>query len=163
MSERPGRLFRWLLPMVVTLAGCEAPHTGDLLGEQHSRKTPLQTGSAASGPQGSSESEPAAGRPATFAGSGAATRDCTLAVAGQVHVRGRCLVFDMGEGGYTLNAWSEGKPRHSHFAVVVVTASGTANASWNADPDDDRATDPLGVVEMVDGCWVNDRARICAK
>lgn len=87
---------------------------------------------------------------------------CSLTVDGQIHVQGPCLVYPFGDGGYTLNAWSDGKPRQSHFAVVTLNADGTALATWNADPEDTRAGDPLGTVRLVDGCWVNARARICA-
>lgn len=89
-------------------------------------------------------------------------RDCRLEVDGRVHVNGKCEVYPMGDGGYTLNTWTSGKPRNSHFAVVAVLNDKTAEASWNADPDDSKAMDSLGVVAQQDGCWTNDRARICA-
>lgn len=87
---------------------------------------------------------------------------CYLAVDGRVHVDGPCLVFPFGDGGYTLNAWSDGKPAQSHFAVVTTNGDGTATATWNADPDDTRAGDPLGAARFSEGCWVNDRVKICA-
>lgn len=90
-------------------------------------------------------------------------RACFLSVDGKVEVQGACLVYPVGDGGYTLNVWSKGKPRQSHFAVVSADANGTAEASWNADPDDDRAGDLLGTVRLSGGCWINDRARICAR
>ncbi len=90
------------------------------------------------------------------------TQSCYLAVDGQVRVQGPCLVFPFGDGGYTLNAWSNGKPAQSHFAVVTTNGDGTATAAWNADPDDTRAGDPLGTVRFANGCWTNDRVRICA-
>lgn len=90
------------------------------------------------------------------------TQACYLSVDGQVRVEGPCLVFPFGDGGYTMNAWSNGKPAQSHFAVVTTNGDGTADATWNADPDDTRAGDPLGTVTFGDGCWTNDRARICA-
>jgi hypothetical protein len=93
---------------------------------------------------------------------GSSRRNCRLSVDAKVYVDGPCLVFPFGDGGYTLNAWSEGKPKDSHFAVVVANADGSAEASWNVDPDDDKAGDPLGTVRLRDDCWVNDRARICA-
>jgi hypothetical protein len=86
---------------------------------------------------------------------------CSLTVDEQVHVQGPCLVYPFGDGGYTLNAWSEGKPKQSHFAVVTINGDGTARATWNAAPDDTRAGDPLGTVRLVEGCWVNERVRIC--
>jgi hypothetical protein len=67
------------------------------------------------------------------------------------------------DGSYTLNTWDKGKPAQSHFAVVSVTGGGAADATWNKDPDDDRAVDPLGTVRLVQGCWQNTRAKICAR
>lgn len=90
-------------------------------------------------------------------------RQCRFEVDGKRLVDGPCQVFAMGDGGYTLNTWSAGKPANSHFAVVSVRADGKADASWNADPDDDKAMDPLGVVTLQDGCWTNARTRICAR
>ena len=91
-----------------------------------------------------------------------AAQTCYFAVDGQVRVQGPCLVFPFGDGGYTLNAWSDGKPKQSHFAVVTTNGDGAATATWNADPDDNRAGDPLGVVTFAEGCWTNARTRICA-
>jgi hypothetical protein len=69
----------------------------------------------------------------------------------------------MGDGGYTLNAWSSGKPENSLFAVVIVRSEGNGEASWNADPDDSKAMDTLGAVTFEEGCWVNKRTKICAR
>ena len=90
-------------------------------------------------------------------------RSCYLAVNGKVHVKGRCLVFPIGGDGFTLNTWDHGKPRRSHFAVVNETRPGWGDASWNANPNDSRAGDPLGRVRWKAGCWVNPRVRICAR
>lgn len=90
-------------------------------------------------------------------------RQCRLEVDGKIHVDQACEVFPMGDGGYTLNAWTLGKPKNSHFAVVIVGRQGEGDASWNADPDDDKAMDPLGTVLFKDGCWVNERAKICTR
>ena len=90
-------------------------------------------------------------------------RDCYLRVDGVVQVLGRCRVFPMGEDEYTLNTWDGGKPAQPHFAMVTKDADGTTTATWNADPDDDRATDPLGIVRRDGDCWTNERARICVR
>ena len=92
----------------------------------------------------------------------ASRKSCYLSVDGKVLLDEPCLVYPFGDGGYTMNAWSEGKPKNSHFAVVVLMADGTADATWNADPDDDKAGDRLGTVRLRDACWINDRVRICA-
>ena len=93
----------------------------------------------------------------------ASRKSCYLSVDGKVLLDEPCLVYPFGDGGYTMNAWSEGKPKHSHFAVVVLMADGTADATWNADPDDDKAGDRLGTVRLDGDCWINDRARICVR
>ncbi|NLS26007.1 hypothetical protein S2M10_09880 [Sphingomonas sp. S2M10] len=92
-----------------------------------------------------------------------AARHCRFEVDGKTLLDGRCQVYPMGDGGYTLNTWSAGKPAQSHFAVVTTRADGKADATWNQDPDDDKAMDPLGVVTLQNGCWVNGRTRICAQ
>jgi hypothetical protein len=92
-----------------------------------------------------------------------AMRSCYLRVDGKVHVNGRCRVFPMGGHSYTLNTWDGGKPRRPHFAVVNETRPGQGEASWNADPNDSRAGDPLGRVRWQKGCWVSARVRICAR
>jgi len=99
----------------------------------------------------------------TAAATQSAIRTCYLMVDRTVHVSGRCRVFPMGEDAFTLNTWDGGKPARSHFAVVMTKANGTATATWNADPDDDRATDPLGTVTRDGACWVNARTRICVE
>ena len=84
-------------------------------------------------------------------------------VDGKRLIDGPCRVFPMGKDQYTLNTWDGGKPRQSHFAVVTTQSDGRTIATWNKDPDDSRAYDPLGVVTKRDGCWVNARTRICAQ
>ncbi|SEL68699.1 hypothetical protein SAMN05216382_2477 [Sphingomonas palmae] len=93
------------------------------------------------------------------------TRDCYFKVDGRVLVSGRCKVFPMGDDQYTLNTWDSGKPAQSHFAVVTKDndADATATATWNADPGDDHAMDPLGTVRRDGNCWVNERTRICVR
>ena len=66
------------------------------------------------------------------------TRDCYLKVDGIVQVDNPCRVYSMPDGGNTVNIWDGGKPAKSHFAVVSAHPDGTADVTWNADPDDDR-------------------------
>lgn len=88
---------------------------------------------------------------------------CTLVVDNKVLVNGRCFVYPLDFGGYTLNTWDHGKPRQLHFAQVNAEAGGKGEATWNADPHDDHAQDPLGTVRLANGCWVNERVRMCAR
>jgi hypothetical protein len=57
--------------------------------------------------------------PLTSATPAASRKSCYLSVDGKVLLDEPCLVYPFGDGGYTMNAWSEGKPKHSHVAVVV--------------------------------------------
>lgn len=111
-------------------------------------------------PVTSKPSSMAAGHPSTPSST---TRGCYLKVDGIVRVDGPCLVFPMGKDEYTLNTWTNGKPKNSHFAMVSANPDGSGTATWNADPDDDRALDPLGTVQKDGDCWVNNRARICVR
>lgn len=97
------------------------------------------------------------------AGMTSSMRDCHFEVDGKRLIDGPCRVFPMGKDQYTLNTWDGGKPRQSHFAVVTTQSDGRTIATWNKEPDDSRAYDPLGVVTKRDGCWVNARTRICAQ
>ena len=101
--------------------------------------------------------------PDPAAETGSQPRDCLLVVDGTTHVEGQCDVYPLGQGTYTLNTWSDGKPEQSHFAQVTALADGRFEATWNADPDDARAWDKIGEVTLREGCWVNDRVRICAR
>ena len=99
----------------------------------------------------------------TDAASTSSMRDCYLKVDGVVRVTGRCRVFPMGKNEYTINTYDGGKPAYPHLAMVIRNPDGTGTATWNADPGDDRALDPLGSVTFDGGCWVNRRARICVR
>jgi len=152
---------------LVLLAACNQQQAEQPDAPQTTSNVTASTGSAdngaasemASPPQGSETADRSA--PATAPQS--ERRSCYLAVDKKVHVDGPCMVFPMGDGLYTLNTWDAGKPARSHFAILSKDEDGRVSASWNKDPDDTRAFDPLGVVEKVDGCWVNNRARICAR
>ncbi|MGJ8481892.1 hypothetical protein [Sphingobium yanoikuyae] len=163
-KDRFGYLAIWS-SVLTLLAGCDGSVTNQ--SEQVSgRASVSNTVSNVAGAK--KESAPYA-RPEEAANAGAADvpgsemRYCRFEVEGKVHVNEKCEVYPMGDGGYTLNAWSSGKPENSHFAVVIVDGEGKGDASWNADPDDDKAMDSLGTVTFEEGCWVNKRTRICAR
>ena len=104
-----------------------------------------------------------AGLSAALAAPHSTIRQCYLSVDGKVRVDNRCRVYPLGGRSYTLNTWDHGKPRRSHFAQVNANPDGTGDAIWNADPNDTHAQDPLGTVRGVKGCWINRRAKICAR
>ncbi len=148
--------FAAMLLLLAPLAACNHPQpTGNTIAA-NVQSPPEATTSATPSPSASRVTKDE-GSPRS------AAKQCRFEVDGKTLLDGRCQVYPMGDGGYTLNTWSEGKPAASHFAVVTTRRDDKADASWNADPDDDRAGAPLGVVTLRDGCWVNDRTRICAK
>lgn len=134
------------LLLLAPLAACNSPQTGDATAPANV-KSPVFT-SRSPKPSPSTTSMAKDGTPTR-----SAARHCRFEVDGKTLLDGRCQVYPMDDGGYTLNTWSAGKPAQSHFAVVSTRANGKADATWNKDPDDDKATDPLGTVTLRDGCW----------
>jgi hypothetical protein len=144
------------LLLLAPLAACNSPQPADNAAAGNVASSPVATPS----PTPSPSTTPVAKDEAP---PHAPAKQCRFEVDGKTLLDGPCQVYPMGDGGYTLNTWSAGKPAQSHFAVVTTRADGKADATWNADPDDDKAMDPLGVVTLQDGCWTNARARICAR
>jgi hypothetical protein len=144
------------LLLLAPLAACNSPQAADNSVAANLASTPVATPSPTPPPT-----------PTTVAKDEtpphSAARQCRFEVDGKTLLDGQCQVYPMGDGGYTLNTWSAGKPAQSHFAVVTTRADGKADATWNADPNDDKAGDPLGIVTRKAGCWVNQRTRICAR
>jgi hypothetical protein len=144
------------LLLLAPLAACNSPQAADTTATANVDSplvaTPSPTPLPSTTPVAKDEASPHS-----------AAKQCRFEVDGKTLLDGRCQVYPMGDGGYTLNTWSAGKPAQSHFAVVTTRAGGKADATWNKDPDDEKAMDPLGVVTLQDGCWVNQRTRICAR
>ena len=154
------------LVAVLALAAChsapQAEQTDATIANAEMEVAASNAGQPAPTPDTGSGAMTEADRPAG-AGITSSMRDCHFEVDGKRLIDGPCRVFPMGKDQYTLNTWDGGKPRQSHFAVVTTQSDGRTIATWNKDPDDSRAYDPLGVVTMRDGCWVNARTRICAQ
>jgi len=144
------------LLLLAPLAACNSPQPADNAVTANVEASPVATPS----PTPTPSTAPVAKDDAS---PHSAAKQCYFEVGGKTLLDGRCQVYPMGDGGYTLNTWSAGKPAQSHFAVVTTRPDGKADATWNKDPDDDRAGDPLGTVTLQDGCWVNQRTRICAR
>lgn len=165
MTSTPSRSLSLIAALMLSTAAAACGQDAGVPGPADATQTPAPAAPEPMAPP----PEPAKinTNPATSSSASAAPaasrKSCYLSVDGKVLLDEPCLVYPFGDGGYTMNAWSEGKPKNSHFAVVVLMADGSADATWNADPDDDKAGDPLGTVRFSEGCWINDRARICAK
>ena len=163
MTSTPSRSLSLIAALLLSAAAAACGQDAGAPGPTDTTQTPAPSAPEPTAPPpepAKTGASPAtsSSEPATPA---ASRKSCYLSVDGKVLLDERCLVYPFGDGGYTMNAWSEGKPKNSHFAVVALMADGSADATWNADPDDDKAGDRLGTVRLSDGCWINDRARIC--
>lgn len=161
MTSTPSRSLSLIAALMLSAAAAACGQDAGAPGPADATQTPAPEQTAPPPEPAKINTNPAtsSSAPATPT---ASRKSCYLSVDGKVLLDEPCLVYPFGDGGYTMNAWSEGKPKNSHFAVVVLMADGSADATWNADPDDDKAGDRLGSVRLSDGCWINDRVRICA-
>ena len=164
MTSTPSRSLSLMAALMLSAAAAACGQDAGTPGPSDATQTPAPSAPepTAPPPEPAKTGASPATSPLTSATPAASRKSCYLSVDGKVLLDEPCLVYPFGDGGYTMNAWSEGKPKNSHFAVVVLMADGTADATWNADPDDDKAGDHLGTVRLSDGCWINDRVRICA-
>lgn len=164
MTSTPSRSLSLIAALMLSAAAAACGQDAGAPGPADTTQTPAPSAPEPTAPPPEPAKNGASLAPSssTSATPTASRKSCYLSVDGKVLLDEPCLVYPFGDGGYTMNAWSEGKPKNSHFAVVVLMADGTADATWNADPDDDKAGDRLGTVRLRDACWINDRVRICA-
>lgn len=94
----------------------------------------------------------------------AKTGGCTLQVDGRTYLDGPCNVDLDADGSFSIGT-RDARTRSRHFAMVNRdTASGTAEGYWNGtDPRSTHAHSPLGALRREGACWVNERARVCAR
>ncbi len=118
-------------------------------------------GQPAAGPLGRIASGIAA---ALLAGTGAASAGmggCMLQVDGSTYLDGPCNM-DLGAGG-DLSIGTGGANRSRFFACVARDPDGTARGHWNGTGGGSHAHDDLGQLSRQGACWVNGRARVCAR
>ncbi|WP_139204613.1 hypothetical protein [Pacificibacter marinus] len=84
--------------------------------------------------------------------------DCLLVVEAEEVIRGRCKFSPNGSDGSFVISSYNGK----YFAYVIIQDAGIADGYWNGEPYARHAHDPLGVLLREEGCWVNERASVCA-
>lgn len=84
--------------------------------------------------------------------------DCLLVIDDQKPISGRCTFTPLDADGSFTIAGQDGR----FFAYVLVTAPGQADGFWNGTPKAQHAHDPLGPLQRMDACWVNDHVKLCA-
>ena len=90
---------------------------------------------------------------------------CKLIVDAKVYINGLCQFLPQGSGSFIIREFAFADHDVGHFAIVNVSEDRrTADGFWNKDPDWAHAETELGTLSRApDGCWVNERATICAK
>jgi hypothetical protein len=84
--------------------------------------------------------------------------ECLLVVDGAELIRGTCTFTPLDTDGSFTVAGLNGR----YFAYVLIGDPGQASGYWNGTPYAGHAHDPLGDLQRIDACWVNDRASVCA-
>lgn len=80
--------------------------------------------------------------------------ECSVVIDGLPYIRGACDYLPTGPDIQIGNAKSR------YRVYIEAQPDGTYVASWNEGRGDNIAE--IGVVTRGGGCWVSDRARICA-
>ena len=83
---------------------------------------------------------------------------CILIVKNFEAIRGECEFSPSGSDGSFIISSYNGQ----YFAYVIIERKGVANGYWNGSPYAGHAHNPLGTLYREDGCWVNNKASVCA-
>ncbi len=84
---------------------------------------------------------------------------CYFETDGNILIQGRCQFVAQGGGSFEI---FDNMSNFGYFANVLVGAQDQADGYWNGEPGANYAHAPLGKLIRIGGCWVNQRARVCA-
>ena len=87
--------------------------------------------------------------------------DCLLEVDRRIYLDGPCDIGMNRDGSFTIGV---GNRRSDYFAYVDLDpdAPGVARGYWNGAAESTHAHDDLGHLSRHGGCWINDKAKVCA-
>lgn len=85
---------------------------------------------------------------------------CLIEVDGKAYTFGQCNADRERDGSLSVGTGDAG--RSPIFAIVNATEGGAADGYWNEEPRASHAQSPLGTMRKSGGCWVNERAKVCA-
>ena len=86
---------------------------------------------------------------------------CLIEVDGKAYLFGQCNLMDRYDNGLSVGMVDTGKPS-PYFASVSTNDDGSGDGFWNEEPTASHAQTPLGRMKRSGGCWLNDRAKVCA-
>ncbi len=84
---------------------------------------------------------------------------CYFEADGTILIQGRCQFVAQGGGSFRI---FDSMSNYGYFADVLVGAQGQGDGYWNGEWGGSHAHAPLGRLIRIGGCWVNQRARVCA-
>lgn len=86
---------------------------------------------------------------------------CLIEVDGRAYLFGQCNAMDRYDSGLSVGMVDTGKPS-PYFASVSTNDDGSGEGQWNGEPGASHAQTPLGRMKRSGGCWLNERAKVCA-
>lgn len=86
--------------------------------------------------------------------------NCLIEVEGRAMLFGQCNADRERDGSLSVGAGDTARSRY--FAIVNSAGDGTGDSFWNEDSRASHAQTPLGSMRQSGGCWINDRAKVCA-
>lgn len=99
---------------------------------------------------------------AVAASPAAQAAQCHLEVQGKTYLDGPCYISVGQDGSFTMWAGDTLRPSHKAGVVFNHLFPGVPFGYWNGPNADVLPNYPLGHLFLVDGCWANHQARICA-
>lgn len=85
---------------------------------------------------------------------------CLIEVDGEAYLFGQCNADRERDGSLSVGTGDTNRSRF--FAIVNASEGGSADGYWNEQPRASHAQTPLGVMKRSGGCWINERAKVCA-
>jgi len=90
------------------------------------------------------------------------TGDCLLDVDGQTYLDGPCNIEMDRDGSFSIGAAESTRSEYFAFVDLDPDTKGVAAARWNGVGATSHADESLGNLFRHQGCWINDRAKVCA-
>lgn len=85
---------------------------------------------------------------------------CLIEVGGKAYLFGQCNAEHERDGGLTVGTGET--QRSPIFAMVNPNDDGSGEGFWNEEPRASHAQATLGRMKRSGGCWLNERAKVCA-
>src|SRR5262245_22587010 len=102
---------------------------------------------------------------ASIAGSSSAHAfqgECMLEVDGVSYLNGSCNIELERDGSFSIGTGDLASSEYFAYVFLSAEAPDIGEGMWNGEEATSHAHEPLGNLARRGGCWVNDRAKVCA-